>query len=139
MEYKIIDRSRWKREEYFAHYFSAVPCTYSMTTKLDITNLRAQRRKLYPTLLYLLTRTVNRYEQFRMDFNETGQLICYSSMEPSYTVFHRESETFSNLWTKYTDDYTDFCRRYEEDLLQYGNVEGFRQSLNRPKIPFLCR
>ena len=39
MAFKIIDRENWSRKEYFEHYFSNVPCTYSMTTKLDITKI----------------------------------------------------------------------------------------------------
>lgn len=39
MAFKIIDRENWSRKGYFEHYFSNVPCTYSMTTKLDITKI----------------------------------------------------------------------------------------------------
>lgn len=44
MTFTRIDRSTWPREEYFRHYFTQVPCTYSATFKLDITRLR-QRGK----------------------------------------------------------------------------------------------
>lgn len=39
MEIQLIDPNTWKRKEYFEHYFSLVPCTYSMTVKLDIHKL----------------------------------------------------------------------------------------------------
>lgn len=102
MGYTIIDRAAWPRRTYFEHYLSAVPCTYSLTVKLDITNLRQKGRKLYPAMLYLLTSTVNRHDAFRMTLRETGELVRYDAMEPCYTVFHRETETFSNLWTAYS-------------------------------------
>ena len=50
MEYRVIDRSNWQRKEYFEHYLKVVPCTYSITTKLDITAIKKQRLKLYPTI-----------------------------------------------------------------------------------------
>src|SRR5699024_1979871 len=54
MQFEKIDRETWTRREYFEHYFGAVPCTYSMTVKLDITPILESGRKLYPSLLYYL-------------------------------------------------------------------------------------
>lgn len=39
-DFTPVDRSSWSREPWFAHYFSQVPCTYSMTVSLDITPIR---------------------------------------------------------------------------------------------------
>ena len=50
MEFRLIDLKRWKRKAYFTHYFESVPCTYSMTVKLDITTIKTGKAKLYPTL-----------------------------------------------------------------------------------------
>lgn len=136
MEYTVIDRSTWNRREYFEHYLSTVPCTYSMTVKLDITNIRQKGLKLYPTMLYILTTAVNRHEQFRMCLNDREELLLYAAMVPCYTVFHKETETFSNIWTSYSEDYAAFCRRYEEDCARYGNVEGFTAKPNVPENSF---
>ena len=73
MEFIPIDKETWPRREYFDHYFSAVPCFYSMTTALDITRLRQEKVRLYPALLYLLTQTVNRHIPFRTAIHN-GQL-----------------------------------------------------------------
>ena len=136
MDYTVIDRSTWSRREYFEHYLSAVPCTYSMTVKLDITNIRQKGLKLYPTMLYILTTAVNRHEQFRMSLNDRDELLLYAAMDPCYTVFHKETETFSNIWTSYSEDYTTFCRRYEEDCARYGNIEGFTAKPDAPENSF---
>lgn len=40
MVFEKIDRSSWKRNEYFENYFTNIPCTYSMTVKLDITQIK---------------------------------------------------------------------------------------------------
>ena len=136
MDYTVIDRATWSRREYFEHYLSAVPCTYSMTVKLDITNIRQKGLKLYPTMLYILTTAVNRHEQFRMSLNDRGELLLYAAMNPCYTVFHKETETFSNIWTSYSEDYTTFCRRYEEDCARYGNIEGFTAKPDEPENSF---
>ena len=136
MDYTIINRDTWERKEYFEHYLSVVPCTYSMTVKLDITNIRQKGLKLYPTMLYLLTTVINQHEQFRMALNDRDELILYANMEPCYTVFHKETETFSNIWTSYSSDYATFCNRYEEDIARFGNVKQFIAKPNTPENSF---
>lgn len=69
-----INRETWARKEYFDHYFSRVPCTYSAVFQLDITRIRRQGRKLYPTMLYHIAGEVNRREEFRTALNGAGQL-----------------------------------------------------------------
>lgn len=132
MEFERIQLDSWARREHFEHYHSEVPCTYSMTTKLDITALVEAKVRLYPAMLYLITRAVNRFPEFRMDFDSEGKLGVYGEMHPCYTIFHRDSETFSNLWTEYTEDYPVFCRAYERDLEQFGNNKSM---MAKPGVP----
>lgn len=132
MLFEKIDRNTWARKEYFEHYFSNVPCTYSMTVKLDITRIRERQIKLYPAMLYYLTTVVNRYCEFRTSFNENNELGIYREMIPCYTVFHKDTETFSCLWTVYTSNIEDFLAEYEKDILQYGNQKGM---MAKPDVP----
>ena len=94
MGFEKIDRNSWKRNEYFEHYFTNVPCTYSMTVKLDITQIKEKRLKLYPAMLYYLATIVNRHSEFRTAINQAGELGIYDEMMPSYTIFHEDTETF---------------------------------------------
>ncbi|WP_308698632.1 type A chloramphenicol O-acetyltransferase [uncultured Thomasclavelia sp.] len=135
MAFKIIDRENWSRKEYFEHYFSNVPCTYSMTTKLDITKIIESKKKLYPAMLYYLTTIVNRHVEFRIAFNKDNELGVYDEMLPCYTIFHKDTETFSNLWTVYCKDYEEFYKMYENDLRQYGNQKGM---FGEPDVPDNC-
>ena len=48
----------------------------------------------------------------------------YDRMDPSYTIFHKESETFSSLWTAYTPDLGAFYSAWEADMAQFGTVPG---------------
>lgn len=132
MTFTPIDKAHWARREYFDHYVSQVPCTYSMTVSLDITRLRQAGRRLYPAMLHALTTAVNRHAEFRTAFSAGGELGVYSDMVPCYTVFHRESETFSNLWTEYFPRYEDFLAAYETDLRLYGDRLGMT---GKPGVP----
>ncbi|CDD60865.1 chloramphenicol acetyltransferase [Clostridium sp. CAG:505] len=136
MTFTPIDMETWHRKPYFLHYHKDTPCTYSMTVSLDITVLKKTGVSLYPALLYLLTKNVNRYEQFRTAFDEKGNVGIYSNMEPCYTIFHKEQETFSNLWTEYSEDFSTFLARYKADLETYGNVLDMDAKPNTPPNTF---
>ncbi len=134
--FQLIDLETWARREYFQHYFHEVPCFYSMTVKLDITRLRQSGERLYPALLYLLSTLVNRHEEFRMALDGQGRLGVYDQMHPSYTVFHPDSETFSNLWTEYRPAYPEFRAAFEADMAAYGQRPGFLGKPNPPSNAF---
>lgn len=136
MNFEKIDRENWQRKEYFEHYLSKNPCTYSMTVQLDITPIREKHLKLYPAMLYYLTTVINRHAEFRIAFDEKDELGVYSEMLPCYTVFHPDTETFSTLWTEYTPDLAEFCAAYERDRLQYGNQKGMTGKPNLPANSF---
>ncbi|MFR5749355.1 type A chloramphenicol O-acetyltransferase [Thomasclavelia spiroformis] len=136
MEFKLIDKDNWKRKEYFDHYFFNVPCTYSMTVKMDITKIIKKKQKLYPTMLYYITTVVNKYEEFKMTIDEKGRLGMFDTMLPSYTIFHQDTKTFSNLWMEYYCKYEDFCKAYEDDMLKYANQRGLFVTANVLKNNF---
>ncbi|ACA46359.1 type A chloramphenicol O-acetyltransferase [Clostridium botulinum] len=132
MNFRIINKKDWDRKEYFEHYFSEVSCTYSMTVKLDITKIKNSNQKLYPTILYFITKVVNKHNEFRTSFNMNGQLGVFEEMIPCYTVFHKDTETFSNIWTEYSENYDIFCKSYEKDMQMFSSVKGL---IAKPDIP----
>lgn len=136
MEFKLVDINTWKRKEYFNHYYAAIPCTYSMTVKLDITKVKEAGKKLYPTLLHAISTVVNLHNEFRTAFNSQGELGIYDVMYPCYTVFHKETEMFSNIWTPYFESYDSFVSAYENDLARYGAVEKMEAKPESPANTF---
>lgn len=136
MEFEKIDINEWSRKEYFEHYFSDVPCTYSMTVKLDITRIKKQQFKLYPSMLYFLTTVVNRHCEFRTAFNSKNELGIYSEMLPCYTVFHNDTQTFSNIWTAYNKDINEFFKEYENDKVNYADKKEMTAKPNLPENHF---
>lgn len=131
-----IDKNSWDRAEYFEHYFSVLPCTYSITVKLNITKVKKAGRKLYPTMLYFIARLVNYHREFRMSFDAEGCLGYFDKMLPCYTIFHKDTETFSNLWTEYHDDYDLFCQAYEDDINAFGIVNKMMAKADVPENSF---
>ena len=96
MAFHALDIEKWDRSEYFKHYLNDISCSYSSTVNMDISNLRGY--KLYPVMIWLLTKTVNAIEQFRTAFQ--GNLVgIYDSLHPSFTIFNDETKHFSSVWT----------------------------------------
>ncbi len=129
MNFEVINLEKYERKEHFLHYMNNVPCFYSMTTNIDITSIMKyvdkREYKLYPIIIYAITSIVNKHKEFRMDLNKQEQLGYYSNVEPSYTIFHKDNNTFSSIWTKYNTDFKEFYKNYEKDILEYENKQGF--------------
>ena len=129
MAFILIDFDNWERREHYLHFINEVRCSYSVCVNLDISNLNGQR--LYPAILWLLTRTVNEMPEFRTSFTEDG-LGYYSEMHPAYTVFNRDTKTFSGIWTAYQPDYPSFLHGYEEDAGKYSFTTQYEPKPGRP-------
>lgn len=136
MNFKIIDRKNWDREEYFNHYFSNIPCTYSMTVKLDITKIINSKQKIYPTMLYFISKVVNNHKEFRMALTQDGEVGFFEELFPCYTVFHKDTELFSNIWTEYSNDYETFCKSYQRDIDEFGSINKMEAKPNTPNNTF---
>lgn len=147
MDFHFMNRADWMREEYFNHYLHDVPCTYSLTTQVEITALRravkAAGKKMYPALIYMVARAVNAHREFRMDLVD-GELGYYDAINPAYTMFHADSETFSSIWTEYDTDFGVFYERYLADLARFGDVhrlgakpDGGTNIVNISSLPWL--
>lgn len=85
----------------------------------------------FSALPYLAT-IVNRHSEFRTTINQAGELGIYDEMIPSYTIFHEDTETFSNLWTEYVPNIEEFSRAYENDIQLYGSNHGM---IGKPDVP----
>ncbi len=136
MKFELIDVSLWSRKEYFDYYLNTVPCTYSMTLNLDITilldTIKKNGIKLYPATIYLLSKIVNRQEEFRTAIDENGNVGVYDFMHPAYTIFHKDNEIFTNIWTEYDVLFSEFYNNYVKDTQKYGDVKQFSAKPNTP-------
>ena len=57
-------------------------------------------------------------------------------MHPSYTVFHKATETFSCIWTPWQASYPAFLQAYEADLAQYAQAACLSPKPGRPGNTF---
>lgn len=136
MKFDLIDVATWHRKEYFEHYLKNSPCTYSMCFNVDITLLlpKIQERqiKLYPTLIYVLSTIVNKHEEFRTALDSDGNVGIFDVMHPVYAIFQKDSETFTNIWTPYSPDFSHFFAGYTSDTQKYGSI---KKLFSKPDMP----
>ena len=133
MALRLIDMENWERREFYEHFIQNVVCSYSITVNLDITPLRGQR--LYPSMIWLLTKTVNSLPEFRTVLTPEGPGI-YDSMHPMYTVFNRENKNFSGIWSYFSEDYGEFLKRYEADEAEYSGSTRYAPKAGTPENSF---
>ena len=133
MSFHLIDLPSWERRDAYEHFTKEVVCTYSATVELDITNLKNQR--LYPALIWLLTKTVKQMPEFRTVLTENGVGI-YDEMHPAYTIFNKENKNFSGIWTEFRPNYRDFLAAYEADVAQYSSSQKYAPKPHRPPNSF---
>ena len=138
--FKPIDTSSWKRKPYFDHYFNQIRCTYSITANIDITNVLSfkdrNKVKLYPLLIYVISKAVNKKEEFRPAINDRGEIGVWETLSPCYTVFHKDSESFSNIWTEWNDDLNLFLSNFEQDSKRFGQIDRIDAKPNTPANVF---
>ena len=133
MAFRLIDMESWPRREFYEHFIKEVVCTYSAVVNIDITALRGQ--KLYPAMIWLLTRTVNDMPEFRTSLTPEG-LGVYDDMHPMYTVFNRENKNFSGIWSWFSEDYGEFLKSYEADAAEYSKSTRYAPKDGTPPNSF---
>ena len=133
MAFRLIDMESWPRREFYEHFIKEVVCTYSAVVNIDITNLKGQR--LYPAMIWLLTKTVNDMPEFRTSLTPEG-LGIYDDMHSMYTVFNKENKNFSDIWSYFSEDYEEFLKRYKADAAAYSKSPRFAPKEGTPPNSF---
>ncbi|MEQ5093034.1 type A chloramphenicol O-acetyltransferase [Proteus terrae] len=139
MNYQKIKLEQWNRKEHFLHYRHDLQCSFSLTTKIDITALKTvlakNNLKFYPAMIYLIAKTVNSYPESRMTIKD-NDLVIWDYINPAYTIFHPETETFSELWSEYFEDWCPFLEGYNQDYQKYKDTLSLFAKANFPENHF---
>ncbi|WP_101474580.1 chloramphenicol acetyltransferase [Fusobacterium sp.] len=130
-----IDIDKWERAEHFKYYINLIKTNYTVTVDFDITKLcneiEKRNLKFFPTMLYAIIKGVNLNKEFRMSYDKDGNLGYWDYCDPSYTIFHEDDHTFSDIWSKYNEDFKIFYKNVAEDMQKYRNIKGIKTKLGR--------
>ena len=122
-----IDMQTWNRREIFYYFSSMAPTGYSLTVKLDITNMKTALDqtglRFFPAYLWLVTKNLNRQQEFRIATKD-GIVGYYDFLTPLYASFHDDDHTFSLMWTTFNEDFHEFYNGYLRNQEQFGKNHG---------------
>lgn len=139
--YQTIDMETWPRRQHFEYYRNDLPCGYSLTVQIDVTEAvvfsRSQNKKFYGCFLYAASKTVNQLDFLRMMVPEEGGVGIWETSNPSFTVFHEDDHTFSDLWMEYHAEFDEFYEEFEKTVHVYGNNKGIKARTDMP-MNFFC-
>lgn len=134
--FEAVDPENWERQPYFDYFNNTIKCKYTINANVDITELltlsKEEGLKFFPSFLYVIMRAVNQNKEFRMSYNNQNQLGYWNYVLPSYTIFHDDDKTFSDVWSEYHEDFKLFYQTITIDIEQYKDVKGIKARLNRP-------
>jgi chloramphenicol O-acetyltransferase type A len=136
MKFELIDVALWERADHFNYYMNEAPCNYNITVNLDISvflnDIKEKNIKFYPAIIYLLSVIVNQHKAFRTSINEKREVGIFDVINPLYTVFNKNNETFSGIWTEFNRDFSIFYKNYIEDIKRYNPAKGL---FAKPDLP----
>jgi len=111
---KKIDYNSWPRKELFEFFSKASDPTYSVTIRLDVTNLynyvKNNSISFYLSLVYLCTKAINQVEQFRYTVRNDGIYLLEKRI-PSFTDIKKDEEQFHIVTIDIEDDMKHFCEK----------------------------
>lgn len=144
MAFHLIDMETWARREHYRYYQTLVRSGYTLTANINITGLlqavKDRGLRFYPVFLYLCSTAVNSMREMRMARDSAGQLGYWDECHPSYTIFHRDDHTFSDIWTEYSGEFSAFYQRCVADMEAWKDVKGVKTKPGRPDnfTPISC-
>lgn len=125
-----IDMETWERKEYYHYYINFIKSKYNLNVDMDITKLlklvKEKKLKFYPTIIYAVMRGINKNREFRMSYDKEENLGYWDYCNPSYTIFHEDDKTFSDIWSEYSEDFSIFYSNVINDMEKYKDVKGIK-------------
>ena len=112
---RYIDVETWPRKDAYRLFSRGYLPYFSVTTPLDVTELRRFTKKeglsFYRAMVYIVSRAMNELEPFRLRIRKDGIAVC-ETVSPSYTTAGRAG-SFGISDVEYLPGETmvDFCRR----------------------------
>ena len=107
-----IDLAVWPRAELFRFFSTVSDPFYSVTFRVDVTNLHAYTKahsiSFYYALCYLATDAVNAVENFRYTIRD-GEVFLLDGRIPSFTDLKPDSEQFHIVTLPKTGTLDGFC------------------------------
>lgn len=112
-----IPLSDWKRKEHCEFYKNADIPYYSTSFQLDVAKLYNYTKKnqlsFYYSTIYIVTKAVNRIEEFKTRLRE-DKVIIYDSLIPSFTDLEKGSKLHKIVKSEVKGTIEEYCKITKE-------------------------
>jgi chloramphenicol O-acetyltransferase type A len=139
MIFTEINMKTWERKEHFLHYDQQVNCyhctTYNINVKNLLKNIHKNKYNFYRTFIYIVSKTINSIENFKIGIDKNNIVGYYDFISPSYLIFHEDTKTFSCAFTEYNNNFEIFYKNISEDIEKY-KIEHKFIAMDIPKNSF---
>ncbi len=100
-----------------------------------IQEVKVNDLKFYPVIIYCITNIVNRHDEFKAGYAD-DKIGIFDSVNPAYTIFHEDTETYATLWTEYNADFKTFYDNCTGDIDTYKDERSLDDYLfAKPNVP----
>jgi chloramphenicol O-acetyltransferase type A len=135
-----INIDTWERKEHFNFFLRGDLPFYNVNFHVDITGLRdyvkAYGLSLNNTLIFLVTKTLNRIDNFRYRLVD-GKVIKYERINPSFACIRGNEELFRMITVEFIDDLVAFDRKVKEEIKNSNSYFDFRLLNGRTDFVFI--
>lgn len=132
-----IDLAHYSRAEHFRHYIKH-ECAISITADVDITILwkyvKSHQLRLYPTLLWVVSKAVNTIPECRLTLDNNGNLAIFDQINPAYVAWNPDKESIYCLTTPFNNDFNFFYQNCLNDMEIYRGDSMFPQELKERNV-----
>lgn len=131
---KEIDIETWARKDKFKYYQKAFYPFYSITTKLDITNLKKYTKNrnisFYETMVWICSKAINQINEFKIRIIDNKPYL-YDITNPSFTYLKKGSEEYIYLTMPYKNDLNEFLNDIKLKVENNNEfLDGFAEADN---------
>lgn len=125
---KEIDVTTWNRKiayDCFSNYSDPV---FSMTVKLDVTDLVKYSKKtktsFFLNFLFVVSKCLNDIENFRLRIKD-GKVVLFDKIDPSYVVMNKLGAIITKI-TDFSKEYEKFYNQAKIDIELAKNDDGVK-------------
>lgn len=126
MSYTVIDIENWNRKSSYQTFKDYLNPIFSISARLDVTKLctlsKETKTSFFTNFMFVVTKTLNEIEEFRLRFSDDSKIVLYDRINPSFIV-KSENGGISTCPTNYVEDYKSFysAARKNAELAQKKN------------------
>lgn len=135
---KELNETNWERYNHYRYYKDKIKSGYTMAVKLDVQNLLLLKEKhgykLSGLIYYCICRALNKEHNFNFRiFEQDDKVFTYDSANILFTIFHEDTNTFSNVWVQKNDCLHEFLLSVEQMKEKYKDEYDVSPVKDKPK------